>query len=377
MSQATNRSTLPEPRLVVVLAGAATVGTLTPTALERASMPNLAALAMGGRVGRLRAVPPHHPVDATSAHATLLGATLPDALDPAAVSAEAAGALVAPGERCTLVEVLDHVGDAAPALHVARALEVLRGQLADYRVAAVRRGNQLLLAGPGRPKMPVVDGLQLTAAPAGHLPSAPPLDPSTVAIAAAGSSLLGVARLLGATPVMVDGMRAGRHDPVPERLRSAALRALLGGAATIVVETTAPLIARRGLRDDPSRERAAAAVLSLLDRELLGPLRTAAAWRGAGFVVTSDIARASSGPPVRGDVPIVVAGGHGETTTARGARVGSDGTLLPPVYSERGQLGRAIVTSPFALPPVRDPLAPIRFARDPASGRTVPIEPAA
>ncbi len=180
----------------MVLAGAASVATRTVTALERASLPNLAAMAERGRCGRLRVIAPHLPVDETSAHAALLGAAIPEPLDAATVAAESVGASLAPGERCTLVEVLDHTGEAAPALPVGRAVEVLRSQLTDQRVATVRRGNQVLLAGHRRPRaMPHVDGLELRAGAPGLASGARgPLDTHTVVVAAGGSSIIGVAR---------------------------------------------------------------------------------------------------------------------------------------------------------------------------------------
>lgn len=363
---------LPEPRVLLVLAGAATARTQAATALERASLPSLAAMTERGRTARLRAVAPHLPVDELSAYPTLLGTAIPEPLDPAAVACESSGAVLGPGERCALVEVLDHAGDPAPALHVARAVEVLRGQLPQQRIAAVRRGNQVLLAGLRRPVMPEVGGLELRLADEGWLPATALLDASTVVVAAAGTAILGVARLLGARVVAVDGLRSGPSDPVPARLRSAATQALLDGARTVIVESSAALVARRGQRDEVVRERAVADVLARLDRELIGPLHTAAAWQSAAFVVTADLARRSEGPPAPGEVPMIVAGDRQVPAAPPAPRPAVEGTLLPPRYSERGVLDRPIVTSPFTVPPVRDPDAPLRFRRDPASGVTVP-----
>lgn len=366
-------SQLPEPRLLVVLAGAASVGTTTPTALERASLPALSALASSGRTGRLRAVAPHLEADASTAHATLLGVALSEALDPAAVAAESVGATVGAGEQYALIEVLDHTGEPAPALHVGRAVEVIRAQLPWHRVATVRRGNHVLLAGPSRPVLPDVDGLELRMAPSGLVPERPALDHGTLVIATAGSLLIGVARLLGAAVVIVDGTRAGRQDPVPARLRTAAAAALLGGARTVVVESTAPLVARRGHRDDASRERAVAGALAMLDRELVGPLAATASWARASFAVTADVARVSAGQPTAGDVPLIAALGRDEQIAPphRSAPV-AEGVTPPPPYSERGVSDRPIVTSPFTIPPARDPEAPLRFRRDPATGVTLP-----
>ncbi|MBO9531499.1 MAG: hypothetical protein J7513_00795 [Solirubrobacteraceae bacterium] len=372
MSHSSSPALLHEPRMLVVLAGAASVGTRTVTALERAVAPNLEALATRGRTGRLRAVAPHLPAEEASAHPTLLGVAIPESLDVATVAAESVGASLAPGEHCTLIEVLDHAGEPAPALHVARAVEVLRSLLPGHRVATVRRGNQVLLAGDRISALPVVDGLELRAAPEGWLPERPPLDDRTVVVAIAGTAILGVARLLGAASVVVDGVRAGRVDPVPGRLREAATRALLGGASTVIVESAAPLLARRGLRDEPGRERAVGEAIAKLDRELIGPLWTAATWRNAAFAVTADIARLSSGQPERGDVPLIVAAGREAVRAAAMPRTAGDGVLVPAAYSERGVRDRPIVTSPFVEPPVRDPDAPVRFTRDAETGITVP-----
>lgn len=363
---------LPEPRVLLVLAGAATARTATATALERASLPSLAAMAERGRTARLRAIAPHLPAEELNAYPTLLGTAVPSPLDRAAVAGESCGAVLSAGERCALVEVLDHAGEPAPALHVARAVEVLRGQLPQHRIAAVRRGNEVLLAGLRRPVMPEVGGLELRLGEEGWLPSRPLLDASTVVVASAGASILGVARLLGARAVAVDPVRSGPADPVPARLRSAATQALLDGARTVVVESAAALLARRGMSDEVARERAVGDVLARLDRELIGPLHTAAAWQSAAFVVTADLARRSAGPPAPGEVPMIVAGDRQVPAAPPASRPAVEGTLLPPRYSERGVLDRPIVTSPFTVPPVRDPDAPLRFRRDPASGVTVP-----
>lgn len=372
MSQTSAQPQLPEPRVLLVLAGAASVGTVTTTALERASMPNLSAIGARGRTARLRAVAPHLPADEPSAQATLLGTALPAALDAAAVAAHASGAVLGAGEHVALVEVLDHVGEPAPALHVARAVDVLRAQLSRHRIAAVRRGNQVLLAGYGRPEMPYVDGLELRLAPQGWRPEHAPLDRSTVVVAAGGATILGVAGVLGAGTTVVDGLRSGRSDPLPARLRSAATEALLDGARTVIVESNAALVARRGQPDEVLRERAVAAALARLDRELVGPLATAAAWHAAGFVVTADLPRRSTGQPARGEVPILVSSGRLVTGGRTPQRPAVEGTMQPPAFSERGALDRPIVTTPFAIPPMRDPEAPVRFRRDPASGVTLP-----
>lgn len=360
---------LPAPRVVLVLAGASTVMGMGSTPLEQARMPHLAALGHSGRVGRLRTVAQHLPIGETTAAAALLGTVPPVALDPGAVAAEALGRLLATDECCTLVDVVDHAGEPAPALDVQRAVDALRHQLAWHRIVGIRNGHQVLIAGGTRPVLPLIDGLDLRPADHGFLPSRQ-LDASTVVVAAEGSTLLGVASLLGAQVEGVDAARGMVHDPVPSRLRSRAIRALIGGARTVVVESRAPLEARRGPRGMAGHAQAVRACLEALDRELVGPLGTAAAWMGASLAVTADLARRADGAAVRGEVPIVMAGPRSVFTPEPAPLLAPLGTTLPPRYCERAVAGAPIVASPFTIVPSAGLSVPRRFTRDPRSGRT-------
>ena len=333
-------------------------------------MPQLSALARTGRVGRLRAVSSHLPVTETSAAATSVGTIPPMALDPGAVAIEALGLVLATDESCTVVEVLDLHGEPAPALDVERAAAALRSQLRWQRVAGVTRGNQILIAGAVPSVLPQIEGLRLEPLAPGFLPS-PMLDRGMVVIAAQGSVLLGVASMLGATAVPIDASKADVHDPVPARLRARASNALLSGAHTVIVESRAPLQARRGQRDDAGRERAVAAALAQLDREMIGPLRATTSWVGACISVTADLLRSASGAPVRGEVPIAMAGPRSVFMPEPAPLLAPLGTSLVPGYSERGVAELPVVSSPLALLPSRDPTAPRRFRRDPVTGLTV------
>lgn len=376
MSPVQDPPSVPTPRVVLVLAGAARELGRTPTALELASMPQLAGLATVGRVGRLRAVAPHLPATETSAAATSLGMIPPMALDPGAVAVEALGRALATDESCTVVEVLDHFGDPAPALDVERAESILRHQLRWQRVIGVVRGHQILVAGAVHATLPEIEGLRLNPLPAGFLPP-PLLAGETVVVAAEGSVLLGVGSLLGATTLAVDATRADVRDPIPGRLRTQATKALIEGAHTIVVESRAPTNARRPGRDPIVAERAVVAALSLIDRELVGPLRAATAWTGAAFVVTADVLRDGLGRPTRGEVPIVM-GGPRETFLIEPAPLLAPlGTTPAPAYSERGVSDLPIVGTPQMLLPARDAATPRRFRRDPATGLTSGIATAA
>lgn len=339
-------------------------------------MPQLAGLAHTGRVGRLRPAAAHLPATETSAAATSLGMIPPMALDPGAVAVEALGRALATDESCTVVEVLDLLGDPAPALDVERAESILRHQLRWQRVIGVVRGHQVLVAGAVPPKLPEIEGLRLIPLPAGFLPP-PLLHGSTVVVAAEGSVLHGVGSLLGATTVAVDATRADVRDPVPGRLRTQTAKALIDGAQTIVVESRAPAVARRNGRDPVSAERAVAATLSRLDRELVGPLRAAAAWTGAAFVVTADVLRGDTGRPVRGEVPIVMGGPRDTFLVEPTPLLAPLGTTPAPAYSERGVEGLPIVGTPHSLVPARDASAPRRFRRDPVTGITTGIAAAA
>ncbi len=370
MSEAFRPSLVPTPRVVVVMAGAAGRVDRGSTALELAAMPQLAALARTGRVGRLRAVATHLPVSETSAAATSVGTIPPMALDPGAVAIEALGRVLATDESCTVVEVLDLHGDPAPVLDVERAAAALRHQLRWQRVAGVTRGNQILIAGAVPSILPQIEGLRLEPLAPGFLPS-PLLDRGMVVVAAEGSVLLGVASLLGATAIPIDASKADVRDPVPARLRVQASSSLLAGAHTVVVESRAPMQARRGRRDDVSRERAVATCLAQLDREVIGPLRATASWVGACISVTADLLRESDGTPVRGDVPIAMAGPRSVFMPEPAPLLAPLGTTLVPAYCERGVEGLPVVHSPLVMLPSREAGAPRRFSRDPRTGLTV------
>lgn len=376
MSFVQDPPSVPTPRVVLVLAGAAREPGRAPTALELASMPQLAGLANVGRVGRLRAVAAHLPPTETSAAATSLGMVPPMALDPGAVAIEALGRALATDEHCTVVEVLDLFGDPAPALDVERAESILRHQLRWQRVIGVVRGHQVLVAGAVPAKLPEIEGLRLNPLPAGFLPP-PLLHGETVVVAAEGSMLLGVGSLLGATTLAVDATRADVRDPVPGRLRTQATSALIDGASTIVIESRAAISARRNSRDAATAERAVATALSMLDRELVGPLRAATSWTGAALVVTADVLRDDRGRPVLGEVPIVMSGPRDTFLVEPAPLLSPLGTAPVPAHSERGVAELPVVGTPHALLPARDPGAPRRFRRDPVTGITSGVAAAA
>lgn len=332
-------------------------------------MPQLGALVGAGRVGRLRTVAAHLPVNETTAAAALLGTVPPAHLDPGAVAAEALGGLLASDESCTLVEVVDLFGEPAPALDVQRAIDAMHHQLSWHRIVGVRNGHQVLVAGSSEPRLPEIEGLHLRPAEHGFLPPRQ-LDASTVVVADEGSTLLGVASLLGARTEAVDPTRASQRDPVPARLRARAVSSLIGGARTVVVETRAPLLARRGLRERSLRERALIESLEMLDRELIGPLRSAAAWTGSCISITADLARTPLGAPVRGEVPLVIAGPRDVLVARSSPMAPPPGSSLPPRHCERALTDAPIVTSPFTMIPARDVTGPRRFRRDPRTGRT-------
>lgn len=376
MSPVQDPPSVPTPRVVLVLAGAARETSRAPTALELASMPQLAGLANVGRVGRLRAIAAHLPPTETSAAATSLGMVPPMALDPGAVAIEALGRALATDEHCTVVEVHDLFGDPAPALDVERAESILRHQLRWQRVIGVVRGHQILVAGAVPAELPEIEGLKLTPLPSGFLPP-PVLAGETVVVAAAGSVLLGVGALLGASVLAVDATRADVRDPVPGRLRTQATAALIDGASTIVVESRAAVAARRNGRDPVAAERSVATALLMLDRELVGPLRAATAWTGASLVVTADLLRDGRGRPVPGAVPIVMSGPRDSFFVEPAPSLSPLGTTPVPAYSERGVAELPVVGTPQALLPGRDPSAPRRFRRDPVTGITSGIAAAA
>lgn len=363
-------TTVPAPRLLLVLAGAASELGPGRTALELARLPRLTALAAAGRSARLRTVADHLPVTGTTAAAALLGTVPPVPLDAGAVAVQAFGLRLAADEGCTLVDVLDLLGNPAPALDVQRATEALRLRLTWHRIVAVRRGNQVLVAGALPPVLPVVEGLELRPTPRGFLP-AHRLGADTLVIAEAGASLLGVASVLGARIEPVDVRRDPGADPIPGRLRERALAALIAGQPTVVVESNAALHARRLVAGGAIREATLIAVLEQLDRELIGPLSAAAGWIGASLAVTTDLPRTAAGRPLRGDVPLVLAGPRTVVVPEAAPLLAPLGTTPPPPYSERGASALPLVVAPFACPPPRGAQPPERFTLADTRGRAV------
>lgn len=358
------------PRVVLVLSGAVSEAGSPSTALEHAVMPNLAALARAGRVGRLRAIAGHLPAQRISAMAGLLGVVPPMAIDPAAVAARARGVVLGVDEGCTLVSVRSADGRPAPALEVHRAAQAFDAQLLWHRVVGRRRCHELLIAGPAAPRLPQLDGLQLEAVGGGVLPGAR-LNRSTVAVGPSRGTLIGVAGLLGAG-VVVAGETPQPTAALERELRVGAIAALLGGAETVLVDVPSALLARRREQRSGRREQTVAGVLERVDRALIGPLWSAAAWAGASLVVTADVPVGSGARPLRGDVPIVTSAPRSVLLPEPAPLLAPAGTTAPPRYCERGIVGLPVVTSPLRLVPERATVGPRRFSRDPVSGRTEP-----
>lgn len=370
MSSPADRTEAPAPRLLLVLAGAASQVSDARTPLEQAVLPQLRALAGAGRAARRRPVAPHLPLEEASAAAALLGVTPPMPLDPGAVATASLGLLMASDESCTVIEVGDGAGRPAPTLEVQRAAEALRGQFVWNRMLGTRAPHELLVAGALPPRLPSIDGLTLRALPHGFLPAAR-LSAQTVIVAERGSALLGVGALLGARTIISTSHSA---DPAAraEQLRAHALAELVGGAGTVIVESRAALEARRVSAGEAARRAAVLAALEAADRTLVGPLWAAATWAGASFAVTSDLPRLADGTPVDGDVPSLLASPRHVLLPEPAPLLSPLGTAPPPRYSERALAELPAVATPFALAPLGRPVREprVRDRRPLAAGLT-------
>lgn len=341
------------PELLLVLAGAVSAGTGGATPLEHATLPHLRSLAATGTVGALDPVAPGLPVTRAAAAAALLGLRLDAPLDPGAVAMESLGKLLADGEHCTVVEVLDVTGASAPVLEVQRAAAALQSQLRFSRVVGQLGGHRLLVAGSTDLQLPRLEGLMLRQLPQGGRPPRT-LDHTTVVIAGAGSALLGVGGLAGARTVALARAELGARGEGPaENLRSIALAELSAGAQTVIVESLAAQSARAVAAADRARLAAVRTALERIDRTLIAPLAAAAGWLGARFAVTSDLPRRTRGAPVAGLVPVVRAGDRGAQAAAANTRarvrlLAPLGTTPPPAYCERALPSLSRLAHPFA-----------------------------
>jgi 2,3-bisphosphoglycerate-independent phosphoglycerate mutase len=304
--------------VLAILDGASEPLGARPTSLERASTPALDALAAAGTLSRVRTVAPGLPAGSEQAIPMLLGWTPPAPVDRGLLEAAAHGVPLAPGERAWRVDVLDVDGDRAGDEAVARAAAALRAAAPRHRVRRLV-GHRLLLTGP-RP-FPV-GGLRLGARRL-HVwreGVVPPrlLDERTVVVGAAGAAV-GAARLLGAATVVPAGA-TGDVDTDLGAKASAALDAVGGGAARVVVHVGAPDEAAH------RRDRAAkVAAIERIDRELVAPLAEAVRRAGGTLRVCPDhgcdpVTGAHDAAPVPClDWPALAARGSGRRLTERAA----------------------------------------------------------
>jgi len=271
----------------VILDGASEPLGEEPTSLESARTPALDALARGGALSRLRTVAPGLPAGSETAIPALLGWTPTGPVDRGAVEAAAHGVPVGSGERAWRVDVLAAGGARADAAGTSAAAERLRALAPRHRVHRLV-GHRLLLVGP--PPLPDVcpfgfrigtqKGTALRAWPEGVVPPRV-LDLRTVVVGARGAAT-GVARLMGARVVVPPGATGG-VDTALDAKAHAALDAIAGGAARVVIHVGAPDEAAH------ARERAAkVAAIERADRELIAPLVEAVRQAGATLRVCPD-----------------------------------------------------------------------------------------
>jgi 2,3-bisphosphoglycerate-independent phosphoglycerate mutase len=281
-----------EPRTVdvlVILDGASEPVRDGPTSLERAHTLTLDGLAADGELLRLRTVAASLPAGSESAIPALLG-WVPDApVDRGAIEAAAYVVEVGERERAWRVDRRDRQDAGATALALAWDLREagetdcrLHGvsryrvyHLSGHRMLVVgpevngapgllrngARAGGISIVGPGPKPMP---GGELFVWPQGVIPPST-LDARTVVIGARGAAI-GIARLMGARTVVPAGA-TGRPGTVLAAKAAAAIDAIDGGAARVVVHVGAP--------DEAAHERdadAKVAAIEAADALLLAPL---------------------------------------------------------------------------------------------------------
>jgi 2,3-bisphosphoglycerate-independent phosphoglycerate mutase len=298
--------------VLVILDGASEPLGDGPTSLERAVTPALDALCAAGVLTRVRTVAPW--LEAGSEHAipALLGWVPPAPVDRGAVEAAARGIELPAGGRAWRVDVREaRGGGRADAGAVREALvETLRlgdgGAVRDVVGEALRSGDagaahelprrgsapsrftvhmlgghRLLVVGPAPlPSLPSCDGVTLHAWPEGVVPPRS-LSDGTVVVAAPGAAA-GIGRLMGARVLTPAGATGRLGSDLAAKAR-AAIDALAGGAASVVVHVGAP--------DEAAHELDAAAKVAAIeaaDRELIAPLTVAVRAAGGTLRVCPD-----------------------------------------------------------------------------------------
>jgi 2,3-bisphosphoglycerate-independent phosphoglycerate mutase len=263
--------------VLVILDGASEPLGSAPTSLERARTPVLDRLASEGTLARRRTVAPGLPPGSESAIPALLGWVPTAAVDRAVLEAAARGIAIGAGDRAWRIDVLE-AGRRAGAAATRAAAGRLAAAAPGHAVHPLA-GHRLLLVGPAPlPAAAHRPGLRVW--PQGVVPPRI-LGPETIVVAAPGAAA-GAARLLGATVVVPPGA-TGRPDTDMRAKAAAAVAAVAGGAARVVVHLGAP--------DEAAHERDAAgkvAAIERADRELVGPLAEALRHRHGSLTVCPD-----------------------------------------------------------------------------------------
>jgi 2,3-bisphosphoglycerate-independent phosphoglycerate mutase len=265
--------------VLVILDGASEPLGPAPTSLERARTPVLDRLVAEGTVSSLRTVPPGLPAGSESAIPGLLGWVPDGPVDRGAIEAAAHGIEVGAGERAWRVDRRDR-GDAST------SASTLAERLPGHRVHHLS-GHRMLVVGPDRlpspgdgPRGTGAVGDELRVWPAGAIPPLV-LDDDTAVIGAPGAAI-GIARLMGARTIVPPGA-TGRPGSNLAGKAAAALAAIDGGAARVVVHVGAPDEAAH-MRDADAKVTA----IEAADALLLAPLADALRARGGSLRVCPD-----------------------------------------------------------------------------------------
>lgn len=295
---------------MLVIPGLASVVAGGRTPLEQAAMPALRSLALAGEVGALQP-DARRPADLAQAVGRLLGLGQAGPVGCGAVEVGRALAAEPSTAGWHAARVTDPFGAPAPRLLVARTIERLKRQLPGCEVRGGRRAHDLLLRGELPAELPVLAEVTLSWLPEGVWPELPIGDHTPEVIAPAQSLAIGLAALAGLPRVV---LAAQLSDTT---LREAAGERLQRAPARLVVVT--PSVRPRGLAEEIAHE-VMVERLEELDRTLIAPLRELAQWRGAEFIVTSDLPRAADGRAHAGAVPWVRRGMQPGRSTAGGLR---------------------------------------------------------
>jgi 2,3-bisphosphoglycerate-independent phosphoglycerate mutase len=287
------------PRVLVILDGAAEPVWPWPSTLEEAQMPALDALCDQGAVARVATTPAGLDPGSEVGIPTLLGAAPASPVARGPIEAAAAGIDVPAGAGAWRIDIHHDDGRRGVTAEALLVAPDLKDLLPDHEVTHLK-GHRFLAVGARRPQVRAVASLATHVWDEGEV-LARALDRRTVVIAAAGAAA-GCGRILGAEVVTPAGATGDVGSDLWAKTR----------AALTALRTAESVVVHVGGADEAAHHRdrvGKRALLEAADADVIRPLARAVRDAGGLLAVTSDHATCvETGRHHADPVPLVVAG---------------------------------------------------------------------